>query len=84
MTQQGSTPEHWWNGLEVNLGEATSPRMRSPAGLWTRCFPTESSSQLEPGAATQTIVLPNPMKTVLGETVSSVTLAASHGAILHN
>jgi hypothetical protein len=29
-------------------------------------------------------VLPSPMKTVSGETVNSITVAAAHGAVLHN
>jgi hypothetical protein len=55
---------------------------RSSAGVWTRSFSHGVVFALEPGAATQTIVLPAPMKTVSGETVSSVTLTVAHGVVL--
>ena len=81
-TQQ--TPRNLWPGFTADLGGATSPRVRSPQGLWTRSFSNGVVFTVEPGAPTQTIVLPAPMKTVSGETVSSVTLAAAHGAVVHN
>jgi len=81
-TQQ--TPRNLWPGFTVKLGEATSPRVRSPQGVWTRSFPNGVVFSVEPGAPTQTIVLLAPMKTVSGETVSSITVAAAHGAVLHN
>jgi hypothetical protein len=81
-TQQ--TPTNFWPGFTVNLGEATSPRVRSPEGVWTRSFSNGVVFSVEPGAPTHTIVLPAPMKTVSGETVSSITVAAAHGAVLHN
>jgi hypothetical protein len=77
------TPLNWWPGFSVNLGDATSPRKRSAAGVWTRAFSRGAVFTVEPGAPTQTIVLPRPMKTISGETVSAITMAASHGAVLH-
>jgi hypothetical protein len=50
--------------------------------VWRRSFSHGVVFALEPGAGTQTIVLPAPMKTVSGETVSSVTLIAAHGVVL--
>jgi len=75
-------PGDLWAGFSVDLGEATSGRERSSAGVWTRSFSHGVVFTLEPGAPTQTIVLPTPMKTVSGETVSSITLTAARGAIL--
>jgi hypothetical protein len=77
------TPRNWWRGFSVNLGDAASPRKRSATGVWTRSFATGVVFTVEPGAPTQTIVLPRPMKTVSGDTVSSISVAASHGAVLH-
>jgi hypothetical protein len=77
------TPRNWWPGFSVNLGDATSPRRRSPSGVWTRSFSSGVVFTVEPGAPTQRIALPRPMKTVSGDTVSSITVAASHGAVLH-
>jgi hypothetical protein len=76
------SPANSWAGFSVDLGEATSARERSAAGVWRRSFSHGVVFTLEPGAATQTIVLPAPMRTVSGETVSSVTLTASHGVVL--
>jgi hypothetical protein len=77
-------PPTWWTGSDVDLGEAISARQRSSAGVWTRSFSHGVVFALEPGAATQTIVLPVPMRTVSGETVSSVTLTAAHGVVLRD
>jgi hypothetical protein len=76
------TPANFWAGFNVDLGEATGARERSSAGVWRRSFSHGVVFTLEPGAATQTIVLPVPMRTVSGEIVSSVTLTAAHGVVL--
>jgi len=76
------TPGNFWAGFNVDLGEATGARERSSAGVWRRSFSHGVVFTLEPGAATQTIVLPVPMRTVSGEIVSSVTLTAAHGVVL--
>jgi Hypothetical glycosyl hydrolase family 15 len=76
------TPENWWAGFDVNLGNALSPRERSPSGLWTRAFSGGRVYTLEPGAATQTIRLGKPMHSAQWGTTESLTLKAGQGAVL--
>ena len=76
------TPLSWPSGFNVNLGHAISPRERSATGVWTRSFSSGAVFTIEPGAPAQRIMLPAPMKNASGETVRSITLAASHGAVL--
>ena len=77
-------PGNFWAGFEVDLGEALGPRERSGNGLWSRRFVGGLVYTLEPGAPTETIALPTPMTTVSGQTVTSITLAPSQGAVLHD
>lgn len=79
-TQQ--TPEEWWSGFDVNLGNALGPRERQPSGLWTRSFTGGVVYALEPGAATQTINLGKTMHSAQWGSVSSVTLSGGEGAVL--
>jgi hypothetical protein len=76
------TPTSWWPGFDVNLGDATSPRERSPTGLWTRRFSAGVVYTVEPGAPTRTIELPKPMHSAQLGTVESVTLTGGQGAVL--
>jgi alpha-tubulin suppressor-like RCC1 family protein len=76
------TPVNFWPGFDVDLGEATSPRELFATGVWTRTFTNGVVFTVEPGASAQTIVLPSPMQTVTGQTVTSITLSPSEGAVL--
>jgi hypothetical protein len=76
------TPGNWWKGFNVKLGEALGPRERSSSGIWTRRFSNGVVYTLEPGAATQTIQLAEPMRSAEWGRVTSVTLAAQQGAVL--
>jgi hypothetical protein len=76
------TPLHWWRGFDVNLGDATTHRERSPRGVWKRVFSGGVVYTVEPGAATQTIKLGKRMHSAQWGTVESVTLAAGQGAVL--
>jgi Hypothetical glycosyl hydrolase family 15 len=73
----------WSPRFDVNLGNATSGRSRSASGVWTRTFTNGVVYTVEPGASTQTITLPAPMKEInTGNTVSSVTLGPASGVVL--
>jgi hypothetical protein len=76
------TVNNFWSGWGVNLGEPTSPRERSSSGLWKRSFSGGAVYLLEPGAASQTISLPRPMKSATLGIVSSITLSARQAAVL--
>lgn len=75
-------PGNEYAGLQLDIGGATSGRERSSSGVWKRSFAKGVAYTVEPGAATQTITLAKPMKRLDGTTVSSVTLAGAHGAVL--
>ncbi len=77
----GQTPENWWAGWNVNLGEAAGPRY-TWNNLLRRDFTGGTVLVNPPDEPTQTVTLPTPMKTVGGNTVTSVTLPAGSGAIL--
>lgn len=73
----------WSPRFNVNLGNATASRQRSSSGVWTRTFTGGAVYTVEPGATTQTITLPAPMKDInTGNTVSSVTLGPASGVVL--
>jgi hypothetical protein len=75
------TPENWWAGWNVNLGEATGPRYTWD-NLLRRDFAGGMVLVNAPDEPTQTVTLSTPMRNVNGETVTSVTLPAGSGAIL--
>ena len=76
------TVTKFWSGWSVDLGNAEGPRTRTQAGLFERKFTHGLVYLNEPGASTKTIVLPSAMKNVAGQTVTSITLSASSGAVL--
>jgi hypothetical protein len=76
------TPASFWNGFEVNLGNALGPRERLPSGLWTRKFSGGVVYALEPGAATQTVNLGKTMQSAQWGRVTSLTLSSGQGAVL--
>lgn len=78
------TITNFWPGWSVKLGEAEGPRSRTAAGLFERKFTHGLVYLNEPGATTKTIALPSAMKNLAGKTVTSITLSASSGAVLHD
>jgi Hypothetical glycosyl hydrolase family 15 len=77
----GQTPHDWWAGWNVALGEALGSRY-AWHGLQRRDFAGGLVLVNAPGEPSVTVSLPSPMRNLQGETVSSVTLAASSAAIL--
>lgn len=81
VSGKGQTPENWWSGWGVELGEPSGPRY-----TWDSMLRRDFSGGLvllnPPGAATQTVTLSAPMVNVNGNTVTSVTLGPASGAIL--
>jgi Hypothetical glycosyl hydrolase family 15 len=81
VSGDGQTPENWWSGWSVELGEALGPRY-TWSGLLRRDFAGGMVLVNQPGEATRTVSLPTPMENAEGVTVSSVTLGPGSGAIL--
>jgi hypothetical protein len=77
----GQTPENWWAGWSVNLGEPLGARY-SWNNLLRRDFTGGMSLVNPPGSSTRTISLPSPMQAVDGSMVTTVTLPAASGVIL--
>lgn len=81
VSGSGQTPNNWWAGWNVNLGEATGPR-RVWGNVLRRDFTGGMVLVNPPGSASQTVSLPAPMQDINGNTVTSVTLTAASGAVL--
>jgi len=75
---QHQTPQNWWPGFDVDLGEATAARS-SWNGLLRRDFTGGITLVNPPGSPTRTVTLPSAMRNVAGATVTSVTLAPASG-----
>jgi hypothetical protein len=77
----GQTPENWWAGWSVNLGEANGPRY-----AWSNLLRRDFSGGMvlvnPPGAPTRTVSLTSPMIDLTGASVQSVTLPAASAAVL--
>jgi hypothetical protein len=82
VTGTDQTPAGWWNGFDVNLGNALGPRERLPGGVWTRRFSAGVVYTVEPQAPAQTIALARTMHSAQWGDVSSLTLGAGQGAVL--
>ncbi len=78
------TPLSFWPGWDVNLGTPTSGRERASNGVWKRSFSAGVVYTNEPGNSTQTVTLPQAMRNVEGQLVSSVTLAGASGIVLQS
>jgi hypothetical protein len=78
---RGMTPQHWWSGFDVNLGEALGPR-RSWQGVLRRDFADGMTLVAAPEGPARQLRLPAPMRTLSGQVVSSVTLAPASGMVL--
>ena len=72
----------WWCGLNLNLGEALAGREQTAQGVYVRRYSGGEAVVNPPGNSAQAIALPRAMRTVSGETVTSVTLGPDQGAVL--
>jgi F5/8 type C domain/Hypothetical glycosyl hydrolase family 15 len=77
----GGTPNDWWAGYDVQLGDATSVRY-SWNGLFRRDFQYGSVLVNQPGATSKTVALGATYTDVAGVQKSSVTLGPASGAVL--
>jgi Hypothetical glycosyl hydrolase family 15/Ricin-type beta-trefoil lectin domain-like len=74
------TPNNWWSGYDIDLGSALGAHYPWN-GLIRRDFQNGMVLMNPPGQSTVTASLGGPMTDLSGNTVSSVTLPASHGAV---
>ena len=81
LSGKGQTPSSWWQGFDVNLGQATGNRYPW-SNVLRRDFSGGTVLVNPPGSATQTIALPSAMRDASGNSVTSVTLPAASGAVL--
>jgi hypothetical protein len=81
VSAHGQSPTSWWQGFNVNLGEATDAR-HPWSNVLRRDFTGGMVLVNPPGSATQTITLPNAMQDASGSSVSSLTLPSASGAVL--
>jgi hypothetical protein len=82
VTGTAQTPEQWWSGFDVNLGNSLGPRERLASGVWTRRFSAGTVYAVEPQAPAQTIELGKTMHSAQWGDVSSLTLGPGQGAVL--
>ncbi len=76
-------PDRFFPGYRVQLGKPTSGRKRLRGGLFRRTFQNGVVLLNEPQAGTKTVALKGNYRTADGRAVgSSITLAASRGAVL--
>jgi hypothetical protein len=77
------TPDDWWPGWNINLGEATGSRYHWQ-GLLRRDFSGGLVLVNPPQTSTRVISLPRAMENVDGAAITSVTLPPASGAILRS
>jgi hypothetical protein len=75
------TPENWWNGYDVDLGEATSERFKWQ-GVWRRDFTGGLVLLNEPGAPTVSLQLPELLINLDGQAISVVHLTQRQAIVL--
>lgn len=80
ISDQTSTPDNWYNGYQVNLGSPLGARTYNN-GIFERLFSNGMVVLAEPGLGTTTVQLPEPLQNLSGQTVTSVTLSGSEGAV---
>ena len=78
---RSTTPNNYWNGFTVNLGNPYSARVYHN-GLFQRNFTGGVVLLNDPWAPTGTVVLSEPSTRLDGSVVTSVTLGPRQGAIL--
>jgi hypothetical protein len=77
----GTMPSNWWKGYDTDLGDAKGGRYQWN-GVWRRDFTRGFVLLNEPGASTKTLSLGGSYKNTAGNTVTSVTLGGTRGAVL--
>ncbi|HWI08769.1 MAG TPA: hypothetical protein VNT54_14795, partial [Solirubrobacteraceae bacterium] len=77
----GSDPNNWWSGYDVDLGQPLGQRYSSN-GVFRRDFQNGIVLVNQPGQTTKTLRLGRKHKNLAGSTVTSVTLPAREGAVL--
>jgi hypothetical protein len=77
----GMTPDHWFHGFDLNLGDARGPRY-TWKGVLRRDFASGTALVAAPESGTHTLALPAAMRTLTGQGVTSVTLAPASGVVL--
>jgi hypothetical protein len=81
VSAKGMTPDHWFSGFDLNLGQALGPR-REWMGLLRRDFAGGIALVGAPESGSHSVLLPAPMRTLAGQTVSAVTLGPASGVVL--
>jgi Hypothetical glycosyl hydrolase family 15 len=79
---QAGTPDDWWAGYDTDLGEALGPRYETQGGVLRRDFTRGSVLMNVPDSPTRTVNVGSGYRDIDGTARSSVTLAATSGAIL--
>jgi hypothetical protein len=81
LGNQAVTPDHWWSGYDVKLGNALGGRY-TWNGLLRRDFQNGIVLLNPPQSPTVSVKLPNTYQRDDGSWVSSITLSAKQGAVL--
>ncbi len=79
----GTTPDGWWAGYDVSLGDALGPRYVWN-GLVRRDFQSGLVLLNEPGAPSRTVQLDRAYTDLAGRQVISLTLAPASGVVLRS
>jgi hypothetical protein len=83
VTTQGSeAPNNWWPAYDLDLGNAAGNRYIWN-GVWRRDFDNGFVLLNEPGSTTKTLSLGSSFINTSGQSVSSITLGATQGAVFH-
>ena len=77
----GSLQSNWWRGYDTDLGDAKGGRYMWN-GVWRRDFTRGFVLLNEPGSSTKSLSLGGSYKNTAGNTVTSVSLGSSRGAVL--
>jgi hypothetical protein len=79
--RHGGNPDDWWSGYDVSLGPPRGARY-AWQGVLRRDFEHGIVLLNGPGGAVRTLELPKPHEDLAGTRRTSVTLAATEGAVL--
>lgn len=76
------SPNNWYRGFDLNLGNDRGPRYAwSADGLYRRDFENGFVLVNEPGSPTRTVQLPGWFKAIDGQSFNSYTLGPSRGVV---
>jgi hypothetical protein len=73
----------WWKGWDTKLGKPNGRRTRAADGVYKRTFADGMALLNPPNSPTIKVKLPHSYRRINGAVVTSVTLAAGTGAVLH-